>query len=135
GRVRLFEEGNGIESDDPIRFSPDGKIIVKNGSYAIEVVETSTATVRGRLRRYEPAWSVSFHPSGKVFAVTEHARLTILSYDAGKVRLLRRWELSPKVFINPLDDYPACPFVPGGNLLAIPGDGGSVDLWDWTTGR
>jgi WD40 repeat protein len=132
GRVRLFELEKGVSPGTSF-LSPDGKTLVKVGGHALEVLETSTAKVRGRLR-VGPEWFVSFHPGGKVFAVTEREQVTVLSHDAGKARLLRRWQLREKAYYNPLADGPYCRFLPGGNLLATPGPKGAIDLWDWTKG-
>jgi WD40 repeat protein len=131
-RVRLFELEKDVGPGTNF-LSPDGKTVVKDGGYSLEVLESSTARVRGRLRSDLERY-VSFHPDGKVFAVTERGQVTLLSHDAGKVRLLRRWRLREKAYYNPLVDSPNCRFVPGGNLLATQGPKGAIDLWDWTTG-
>ncbi len=132
GRVQLFELEEGA-SPGPIFLSPDGKTVLKDWGYVLEVLETSTTKVRGRLR-VGPEASVSFHPGGKVFAVTEREEVTVLSHEAGKVRLLRRWQLRKGAYYNPLADGPNYRFLPGGNLLATPGPKGAIDLWDWTKG-
>ncbi|MFO0844255.1 MAG: WD40 repeat domain-containing protein [Gemmataceae bacterium] len=133
GRVRLFEPDSAVTINDPTRLSPDGKTLVKFGGESIEFIDTLTAKARGQFG-IEVECSVSYHPDGKVFALAQREKRTVAIHDAGTLRKLREWQLAEGVDHNPLEDWPAFPFVPGGSLLATPGLKGSVDLWDWATG-